>query len=175
MNAWRQADILLRGLDGIHGLPSELFRRLRKRPRAPRGIGPDDSQRSEWARGKLRKGAERNLRALDECQKICFSASGFCWTRRVHFQDNVVLIELRENRGILALAKCVVQSVVDHLRQIPRRDAVSRSIVMFPAAAILLVAGDVMQLRQGCQPYQRASEPKRRVRFVRVLPSCIWY
>ena len=52
--------------------------------------------------------------------KNLFQRVGILLERRVHFKDNVVLIELRENRGYLALAKCVVQSVVDHLRQNPQ-------------------------------------------------------
>ncbi len=35
---------------------------------------------------------------------------------RVHFQDDAILIELREHRRDLSLAKRVVQRVVDHLR-----------------------------------------------------------
>ena len=46
-----------------------------------------------------------------------FSESGILLELRLHFEHHVVLVQLREDGGDLALAEGVVERVVDRLRQ----------------------------------------------------------
>src|SRR5258708_20158553 len=88
----------------------------------------------------------------------------------VHFQNHMVLIQLRENRGDLALAKSVVQRVVDRLRQ----NTQARCCVTIDGnrrlqSAILLVGGDGGQLGQRGQLGEQLGSPVRQFFSVRVF------
>ena len=74
--------------------------------------------------------AKWNLRsAVAELDiKIFLSESGSCSNCGIDFEHDVVLVQLGKNGGSLALPKSVVKRVVDGLRRIPKREAVSRSI-----------------------------------------------
>ena len=48
---------------------------------------------------------------------MSFSESGFCWNFGIDLQHHVVLVQLREDGGDLALAEGVVERVVDGLRR----------------------------------------------------------
>ena len=93
---------------------------------------------------------------------------GFLLELRLHFENDVILIQLREHGGDLALAKSVVQRVVDHLR----RDSESRRGVAIDhqpglQPAILLIAGDIAQFRQRFEASPRICGAQR-VKFVGV-------
>ena len=79
-----------------------------------------------------------------------FQRVGILLELRIDFQDHVVLVQLREDGGDLALAEGVVERVVDVRGVMPRREAVSRSMTsVAQQALVLLVAGDVAQF-PGC-------------------------
>ena len=76
----------------------------------------------------------------------------------LHLEHDAVLVELREDRRDLPLAEGVVERVVDRCGVTPSRDAVSRSIVdVRLQPAVLLVAGDVGELRQRAQRVDAAA------------------
>ena len=62
------------------------------------------------------EGAERNLCAGGRARRRCSQGVGILLEFGLHFQDHVVLVELRENGRDLALAEGVVERVVDRLR-----------------------------------------------------------
>src|SRR5450759_701624 len=79
---------------------------------------------------------------------------------RIHFQYDVILVQLRKHGGDLPLTERVVKRVVDGLRQ----DAQSRSCVTVDdqvclQSVVLLVAGHVAQLRYGLQLLQKLLRP----------------
>ncbi len=76
-----------------------------------------------------------------------FQRVGILLECRIHFEHDVILVQLRKNRGDLPLAERVVQRVVDRLRQNsqPRcRVAINRQGCLH--AALLLIAGHIAQL-----------------------------
>src|SRR5215470_7532920 len=64
-------------------------------------------------RFKARERTKRNLWPVGRMNIDALEGVGILLELRVHFQDNVVLIQLRVNRGDLALSEGVVESVVD--------------------------------------------------------------
>ena len=95
------------------------------------------------------KALERHLRAVRRLHVNVFQRVGILLKARIHFQNHVILIQLRENRGDLPLAERVVERVVNRRRQNAQsrgRIAVNYEICLQPM--VLLVGGDVAQLRQ---------------------------
>ena len=83
--------------------------------------------------------------------------AGIALEVRLHLEDDVVLVQLREHRRDLPLAERVVERVVDHLRRDAeprRRVAIDRQIGL--QAAVLLIARDVAQLGHALQSRRRA-------------------
>src|SRR5579859_6256665 len=113
LNARRQIQIGFGGVDGIDGV-------------AERGVGrqverkSDDGKLALMIQGErggigfdASEGGKRNLRAVGGVDVNILERIGILLELRVHFHDDVILIELRVNRGDLALAEGVVQGVVD--------------------------------------------------------------
>src|SRR5882762_750181 len=105
MNARRQTDVLLRLFNGVYGLSERNSFRQVERKRHHRELPLMVHGDGSGLRGKLRKGAQRNLRTVRRMHKNLFQRVGILLERGIHFQDDMVLIELRENRGYLTLAK----------------------------------------------------------------------
>jgi hypothetical protein len=78
---------------------------------------------------RLGDGAERHLARRLLARRCASSASGSARYCGLHLEDDVVLVELGEVVADLALAERVVERVVDVAAVMPRRDAVSRSMV----------------------------------------------
>ena len=107
------------------------------------------------------------------CRCRCRS-SGRLLELRLHLQHDVVLVELREHRRDLPLPEGVVQRVVDHLRRDaqPRGGvAVDHQLGLQPL--VLLVAGDVAQLRQRLQLVDELAAPSRQFLGVRVFQAVL--
>src|SRR5229473_622797 len=76
-----------------------------------------------------------------------FEGVGRLLELRVGFQHNVILIQLSVDRGDLALAEGVVQSVVDvGGKNAEARGGVAVNREIYKQAAIQLIAGDVAKL-----------------------------
>ena len=106
-----------------------------------------DGQRCA-ARLHAGEGAEGNLLAGRRVHVDIFQRVGILLKLRIDFHDHVILIQLGEDGGDLALAESVVKSVVD----VCGEDAQARSGVAVNGergeqALILLVAGDIANFR----------------------------
>ena len=89
---------------------------------------------------------------------------------RLHFQHHPILIGLREDRGYQALAKRVVQGVVDGRRgdaQAARRGAIDFHVGF--QSLVLQVTGHVGQLRQLVQPRHQLRNPHIQFGWVGIL------
>ena len=99
---------------------------------------------------------------------MLFERSRILRKLRIHFEHHVVLVQLREYRRDLALAECVVERVVDRLRQYAQtrcRVAIDHQLGFEPA--VLLVGGDVAQLTAAvCSLSTRLGRPS--AKFLRV-------
>jgi hypothetical protein len=98
------------------------------------------------------------------------SRFGALLVARLHFEDDVVLVQLREDGRHLPLAEGVVQGVVDHLR----RDAEPRGGVAVDRqgrlqATGLLIARHVAQLRQRAQLLDQLRRPGVQLAGIRRL------
>ncbi len=87
-----------------------------------------------------------------------------------HFEDDVIVVELGEILGHLALAESIVENVIDLLRL----DAVARRLVTVDdeahrRARHLLVGGDVTQERDLAKPRQNLGGPRIELAEIRVL------
>src|SRR5260370_37823681 len=72
---------------------------------------------------ETREGAERDLRTVGRLYGNGFQRIGILLELRIDFKNDVILVELSEDRGDLALAKGVVERVVD----VDRKNAEARS------------------------------------------------
>src|SRR5258708_40271950 len=74
---------------------------------------------------ETREGAERDLRAVGRLYVNVFQRIGILLELRIDFQNDVILVELSEDRGDLALAKGIVERVVN----VGRKNGEARSCV----------------------------------------------
>ena len=89
---------------------------------------------------------------------------------RIHLEHHVVLVQLREDGGHLALPKGVVQRVVDRLRQNPQsRSGIAIDHQLGLEAAILLVGGHVAHGGQLAQFVHQFGRPDRQLLRVRAF------
>ncbi len=89
---------------------------------------------------------------------------------RIHFEHDVILVQLRENRGHLPLPERVIQRVVNRLRQNSQPGccvAINREGGLHPA--LLLIAGHVGQLIQISQFIDQFRSPLGKLVSVRVF------
>ena len=72
----------------------------------------------EWGRRLrgLRESAQRHLSAGGGADVDVLQRLGPLLKVRLHFQNDAILVQLREDRGHHPLAKRVVEGVIDHLR-----------------------------------------------------------
>src|SRR6267143_677804 len=109
---------------------------------------------------ETRERAEGHLRAVGGFYVNVFQRIGVLLELRIHFDDNVILIQLSEDGGAQALAESVVESVVD----IGGKNAEARSGVAVDGECgdetlIQLVAGDIAKFGQCFQFLNEASRP----------------
>ena len=77
-----------------------------------------------------------------------------------HFQDHVVLVDLRKHDGDEALSKGVVQRVVDGCCSYAKpRSGIAIHDQIFFQSVILLIGGDVAQIRQRLEPFHEPGDP----------------
>ena len=113
LDAGRHIEVGFGGVDGVNSV-------------AEGGIGREIERESDDGKLALmiqgegsgisfdsREGRQRNLRAVRGVDINIFERIGILLKLRVHFHDDVILIELRINGGDLTLAEGVVQGVVD--------------------------------------------------------------
>src|SRR5260370_38206166 len=62
---------------------------------------------------ETREGAERDLRTVGRLYVNVFQRIGILLELRIDFQNDVILVELSEDRGDLVLAKGIVERVVN--------------------------------------------------------------
>src|SRR6267143_2011487 len=98
---------------------------------------------------ETREGAERDLRAVGRLYVNVFQRIGILLELRIDFQNDVILVELSEDRGDLALAKGIVERVVN----VGGKNAEARSGVAVDGdgseeTLVQLVAGDVAKFGQ---------------------------
>ena len=110
------------------------------------------------SRFESRERAQRNLRSVRRVHVNILQRIRILLEARIHFHHHVVLIELRENRRHLPLAKRVVQRIVD----VRRENAQPRSRIAVDRqrrqqTVIQLVCGHVAQLRQEFSAWPRIS------------------
>ena len=93
---------------------------------------------------------------------------------RIDFQHHVVLVQLGEDGGDLALSESVVQRVVDGLRQNAQpRSGIAIDHQLSFEAAILLVGGHVAHGRQLAQLVHQSAAPRPTIPARPHLPSSI--
>src|SRR5260370_23486033 len=96
------------------------------------------------ARVETRESAERYLRAVGRLYIDIFQRIRILLKLRIDFQDNVILIELGKNGGDLALAKGIVERVVN----VGKKNAQTRGGIAVDGerseeTLVQLVAGDI--------------------------------
>src|SRR5487761_221363 len=104
------------------------------------------------SRGKIGEGAERNLDAVLRTDVDGFQSVRILLEVRCNFQYDVILVELAEYGGYLALPEGVVERVIDHRRS----DAKTAGGIPVDGqralqSLILLIAGNISQLGQSVQ------------------------
>src|SRR6266478_6823026 len=149
LNARRHVQFLLRGVDGVYGVAKRPVGSQIERKSDHRKLPLMIERQSRVARVKPREGAERDLRAVGRFYINIFQRIRILLELRVHFEDHVILIELRENGRDQALAESVVKRVVN----VGGKNAQSRSGVAVDGergdeALVQLVAGHIAQLGQ---------------------------
>ena len=93
---------------------------------------------------------------------------------RFDFQHDPILVRLREDRRDLALAKGVIQRIVDRLRadaEARRRIAVDDQARL--QAQILVVAGDIAELRQCLQLLHKARRPEAQLLRIGIFEAVL--
>ena len=170
-----QPQLSLGSIDRGHAVAQRRARREIERQRNHRELSLVIDGERNLDRLQLGKRAQRHLRRLSiECTYMSGQVPGVLLKLRLHFQNHVILVQLRENGRDLALAERVVQSIVDHLRRDaePRRCvAINHQTNLQPA--VLLVAGDVAQFRRGLQLFDKAWRPETQFRGVRIFEAVL--
>ena len=147
LDAGRHVQILLDAVNGVDGVAKRDIGSKVERERDNRKLTLMVQRQSGSAGLEAREGAEGNLRTVGGSYVNIFQRIGILLESRVHFQDDVILIELRENGGDQALSESVVKRVVN----IGRKNAQPRSGVAVDGecgdeALVQVVASDIAQL-----------------------------
>ena len=126
------------------------------------------------ARLHAREGTQRNLRTGGGVHVNIFQRIGILLELRIDFHHHVILIELREDGGDLALAEGVVQRVVDIRGQhAEARGGVAIDGQRGEQPLVLLIAGDVANFRNGLQLFDEARSPVRQFFRVHVFQAVL--
>ena len=157
MEAGRHAQIRLGRIDRFDGLAKRRARRQVERKRHHRELPLVIQRKRSRAGIKSRKRTQRNLLAARRAHIDVLQSGGILLELWVHLHHHVILIQLGEDGGDLALAEGVVERIVD----VGREHAEARSGVAVDdqrrqQTEILLVARDVPNLRQRLQPLDEA-------------------
>ena len=160
LNARRHVQFLLRSIDGVHGVAERAVGSQIEGESDHRKLALVIEGKGGGARIETREGAERNLRAIGGFHVNVLKRIGILLKLRVDFHDDVILVELRKNRGDLALAEGVVERVVN----VGRKNTEARRGVTVDGdgsdqTLVQLVAGDVTQLGQRFQLVDEARSP----------------
>ncbi len=121
-------------------------------------------QLGERHQGHLRPGLRAHVDAVQSIRILL--------ELRVHFKHNAILVQLGKDRRNLALAKGVVERVVNRLGQnakARRRIAVDGEVGI--QSAVKLVGRDIAQLRLLFQFLQKARRPLRKLIAVGILDA----
>src|SRR5579862_9716282 len=109
---------------------------------------------------ELRDRREGDLPARGGTDENLAERRGLELVSGVRFQDDVVLVVALVKDGDLPLAECVIQGVVHRLhREAQARGGVAIHDHIGLQAARLLVARDILQLRDALQLFQKAGRP----------------
>src|SRR5205823_3117915 len=140
--------------------------------------GIDRNLRARAARGTLAtrgtRGAGRDLAAHGGAQIQMLQILQIVLELRFDFQHDPKLVRLREDRRDLTLAKGVIECIVDRLRA----DAEARGRIAVDdqarlQAPILVVAGDITQLRQLLQLLHKARRPQAQLLWIGIFKAVL--
>src|ERR1019366_9271095 len=99
--------------------------------------------------GRLRDGGDRNGGAGGRRNVNVLERIGILLETRINFENNVILIELGKHRGDLTLAERVVKDIINGgWKDSEARCGIAINDEHGLQAEILLIAGDVTQLRK---------------------------
>src|SRR6266481_2500866 len=194
LNAWRHSDFIFDFVNGVDGVTESGIGCKIERKRHHRELPLVIDGQSRAARFKAGERAERNLRRRGRsgrrggrgdrgagsrrrrlaARRMHINVFRVLLELRVHFQDDVVLIQLRENGGDQALAESVVERVV----YIGGKNSEARSGIAIDGehreqALVLLVAGDITQLGQRFEFVHEARDPIGQLLGVHVLQAVL--
>src|SRR5467141_466874 len=123
---------------------------------------------------ETRKRAERDLCAIGRLYVNVFQRIGILLELRIDFHDHVILVELGKNCGDLALAKGIVERIVN----VGRKNAEARGGVAIDRerseqALVQLVAGDVAEFGERFQFVDEARSPVSELLGINVFEAVL--
>ena len=160
MDAGGHAHLLLHLGNHFRGFAQRFSRRQVERDGHYRKLSlVVDGQRG-LGRFKVAEGRQRHLRAGGGFHIDAGERTQVLAKLRINLQHHVILVELGKHGGDLALAKSVIERIVNGLRQDSKtrgRIAVNHQVGLQPV--VLLIAGYVAQLRKRLQTRHDARGP----------------
>src|SRR6267378_4300687 len=197
LNAWRHANFIFDFVNGVDrftesGIGSKIERqghyrelplvidgqsrtaRFKTGERAERNLRRRARGGRRGGRGDRSAGSRRRRLAGRRMYINVFQIFRVLLELRVYFQDDVVLIQLREDSGDQALAECVVERVV----YVGGKNPEARCRIAIDGehreqALVLLIAGDITQLRQLLELFHEARDPIDQLLGVHVLQAVL--
>ena len=170
----RQPDLLRRAFNGLNRFAERSARRQVERERRRRELRLVVDREGRVGGRDLRQRLQRHLVAVRGRHVDVGERGRVLAVLRLELEDDVVLVQLREDRRHLPLAEGAVERVVHRLRgdaEARGRVAIDRQIRA--KAAVLLVRRDVLQLRRVAQRFEELPAPEIELRHVGVLEAVL--